>query len=88
MINELKSLDTTKEETVMDSTTQSTQSKINWHLQEAGKLMFQSTDQGNLKDFEKIELEVRDQIIERVFPVIGEIFFLKVENISKGSNVE
>lgn len=72
----------------MDSTTQSTQSKINWHLKEAGKLMYQSIDQANLKDFEEIELELRDQIIEQVSPVIGEIFFLKAENIPKGSNVE
>lgn len=74
----------------MDSTTQfeSTQSQIDWYIKEAGKLMYQSIDKENLKDFEEIELELRDQILERVSPVIGEIFFLKVENIPKGSNVQ
>ena len=74
----------------MDSTTQfeSTQSQIDWYIKEAGKLMYQSIDKENLKDFEEIELELRDQILEQVSPVIGEIFFLKVENIPKGSNVQ
>ena len=47
----------------MDSTTQfeSTQSQIDWYIKEAGKLMYQSIDKENLKDFEEIELELRDR---------------------------
>jgi hypothetical protein len=39
------------------------------------RLMFEHTEPEKLKDFESMEVEIRDQIIKRIAPKIGEFFF-------------
>ncbi|MGL4500703.1 MAG: ISKra4 family transposase [Planktothrix sp.] len=51
------------------------QTLINYHLTELARLMRQYTEPEKLKNFEVIEVEVRDQIQEIVAPTIGEFFF-------------
>jgi hypothetical protein len=47
------------------------------YLTELAQLMREHTETEKLKDFESMEVEVRDQILELVAPVIGEFFLQK-----------
>lgn len=50
------------------------QSALNYHLQQAAKILKDHTEPEQLKDFESLEVEVRKQVQTRVSPVIGEFF--------------
>jgi hypothetical protein len=42
------------------------------------------TEPDKLRDFESIEIEVREQMVEVIGPVIGEFFFRKKEKNGQG----
>jgi hypothetical protein len=53
------------------------QVKLEHHLRETAKILYKYTNSDKLKDFESIETEVREQMMERVGPFIGEFFLAK-----------
>jgi hypothetical protein len=48
--------------------------KLEEHLQEIAKILYQNTPQEQLENFETIEITVRNEILTRVAPRIGEFF--------------
>lgn len=56
------------------------------HLTELARLMREHTEPEKLKDFESIEVEVRDQILELVAPAIGEFFLQKEGKNAQGTS--
>jgi hypothetical protein len=53
---------------------------LNYHLTESARILYKSTEEENLEDFEKIEIVLREQLLETVGPTIGEFFFLREEH--------
>lgn len=60
------------------------QALLEHHLTESARLMREYTEPEKLKDFESIEVEVRNQVIEVVAPTIGEFFSQKEEKKTPG----
>ena len=61
---------------------------LEYHLQEAAKILKEETPEEQLQDFESIELAAREHMVDTVGPVIGEVFFAResqkqVENNDK-----
>jgi len=50
------------------------QAKLEYYLRETAKILYKYTDSDKLKDFESIEREVREKMMERVGPEIGSFF--------------
>lgn len=50
---------------------------LEYHLQEAAKIMKEDTPEEQLQDFESIELAARKHMVDTVGPVIGEVFFVQ-----------
>jgi hypothetical protein len=50
---------------------------LNQYLTESARILYKYTEPEKQQDFESIEVEVRNQILEVVGPTIGEFFFLK-----------
>jgi hypothetical protein len=50
--------------------------KLNEHLKGISEILVNNTPKENLKDFESIELAIRDHMLSSVSPTIGS-FFLK-----------
>lgn len=48
--------------------------KLEAHLQEIAKILYQNTPQEQLKNVETIEITVRNEILTTVAPRIGEFF--------------
>jgi hypothetical protein len=48
---------------------------LNYHLTESARILYKSTEEENLENFEKIEIVLREQLLETVGPTIGEFFF-------------
>ena len=59
------------------------QAKLEQLLQEAAKLMKQGTESDKLQDFESIEIELRDQLRQRVAPVLAEVFLSQTQSESQ-----
>lgn len=51
------------------------QAKLNASINETARILRKYTDQNKLQDFESIEIEVREQMLNIVGPQIGEFFF-------------
>ena len=51
--------------------------KLQAHLIQVAQILYQHTESEKLKDFETIEWELRNQLLEKVAPQIGEFFFHK-----------
>jgi len=49
--------------------------KLNEYLKEISEILVNNTPKENLKDFESIELAVREHILSSVSPVIGSFFW-------------
>jgi len=56
------------------------------HLTESARLMRKYTEPEKLKDFEDIEVEVRNQVQSVVSPTIGEFFCQKEGQNAQGIN--
>jgi hypothetical protein len=61
------------------------QEELDQHLTAVSRILYEHTETGKLETFESIEWEVREQILEKVTPQIGEFFFRKGEKREKGS---
>jgi hypothetical protein len=48
---------------------------LNQYLTESARILYKYTEPEKQQDFESIEVEVRNQILEVVGPTIGEFFF-------------
>lgn len=48
--------------------------KLEEHLQEIAKILYQNTPKEQLETFETIEITVRNEILTKVAPRIGEFF--------------
>lgn len=59
---------------------------LNYHLTESARLMRKYTEAEKLKNFESIEVEVRNQMQSVVAPTIGEFFYRKEEQNAQGIN--
>lgn len=59
---------------------------LNHYLTESARLMRKYTESEKLKDFESIEVEVREQLQSLVAPTIGEFFFQKEEQNAPVTN--
>jgi hypothetical protein len=59
------------------------QAKLEYYLRETAKILYKHTDSDKLKDFENIEIELREQMMEKVGPFIGEFFLAKVDTEEK-----
>ncbi len=57
---------------------------LNYHIIELAYLMHKYTEPDKLKDFESIEVELRNQLQSVVAPTIGEFFCLKEEKNAPG----
>jgi hypothetical protein len=55
------------------------QGKLNQHLVEVARIMYQHTESEKLESFETIESQVREQVLQTVAPKIGEFFYQKEE---------
>lgn len=51
------------------------QSIVNQKLKEIAEILYNNTPDEELNTFETIELSVRDHLLKRVAPKIGEFFF-------------
>lgn len=56
------------------------------YLTEVARLMREYTEPEKLKDFESIEIEVRNQLMEVVAPTIGEFFSQREEKNVQGTS--
>ncbi len=59
---------------------------VDEYTTKVARLMYKYTEPEKLKDFESIEVEVRNQIVELVAPKIGEFFFQKGEKSVQGTS--
>lgn len=59
------------------------QAKLEHYLRETAKILYKQTDPDKLKNFESIEIEIREQMMETVGPFIGEFFLAKVDTEEK-----
>jgi len=59
------------------------QAKLEHYMRETAKILYKHTDPDKLKDFESMEIEVREQMMERVGPEIGKFFLAKVDTEEK-----
>ena len=50
------------------------------HLTQVAEILYQHTESEKLQDFETIEWELRNQLLEKVAPQLGEFFFHKEAN--------
>ncbi len=50
------------------------------HLTQVAKILYHHTEEEKLQEFETIEWELRNQLLEKVAPEIGEFFFHKGAN--------
>ena len=64
------------------------QAELQAHLKAAAAILYEHTEDEKLKDFESIEWEVRQQILEHVSPQIGEFFSQQVDDTTGASSVE
>jgi hypothetical protein len=55
------------------------QQELQQHLQAISKLLVKNTPKEHLKDFESIELAVREHILTTVSPAISGIFLQKLQ---------
>ena len=53
--------------------------KLKQHLIQVAQILYQHTESEKLQDFETIEWELRNQLLEKVAPQIGEFFFSRRE---------
>jgi hypothetical protein len=51
------------------------QQELDEHILAISRILYEHTEIENLKTFETIEWEVREQVLEKVTPQIGEFFF-------------
>ena len=56
---------------------------LNHYLTESARILYKYTEPEKQEDFESIEVEVRNQMLEVVAPTIGEFFFQ-----AEGSNAQ
>lgn len=59
------------------------QSRLEHYLRETAKILYKYTEKDKLREFESIEKELREQMMERVGPMIGEFFLTKVNKEEK-----
>jgi hypothetical protein len=59
---------------------------LNYYLTESARLMRKYTEAEKLKNFESIEVEVRNQMQSVVAPTIGEFFYRKEVQNAQGIN--
>ena len=52
-------------------------------MSETAKILYKYTEKDKLREFESIERELREQMMERVGPMIGEFFLTKVDKEEK-----
>ena len=50
------------------------------HLTQVAQILYQHTESEKLQGFETIEWELRNQLLEKVAPKLGEFFFHKEAN--------
>lgn len=62
------------------------QEELQWqeHLQAIGKILLRNTPKEQLKDFEAIELVVREHLLNTVSAAIGSIFLQKLQEQQQG----
>jgi Trp operon repressor len=63
------------------------QQKLKEHIKGISEILVKNTPQENLKDFESIELAIREQILKEVSPEIGS-FFLQRQHRPKQEELE
>lgn len=61
------------------------QEKLDQHLTAAARILYFHTEPEKLESFESIEWEVREQILQKVAPKIGEFFCQKEDRNFPGS---
>ena len=61
------------------------QKELDEHLVAVSRMLYEHTEVEKIKTFEGIEWELREQVLEKVTPKIGEFFFQKGEKKSQGS---
>jgi hypothetical protein len=61
------------------------QKELDQHLIAAACILYEHTESEKLKTFETIEWEVREQVLAKVTPRIGEFFFRKGDKREWGS---
>jgi Trp operon repressor len=63
------------------------QEKLKKHIRSISEILVKNTPQEKLKDFESIELAIRDHILKEVSPEIGS-FFLSVQQEQEQEELE
>jgi hypothetical protein len=74
-----------REEIAMIDLSPEKQKELDEHLMAVSRILYEHTEIEKLKTFETIEWEVREQVLEKVTPQIGEFFFQKGEKKERGS---
>jgi hypothetical protein len=70
----------------MQSLSEEMQKELDEHLEAVARILYQHTEPEKLTSFERIEWEVRGQILDQVAPKIGEFFYPQEERSAQGSN--
>ena len=65
------------EEMTMIQLSPEKQQELDEYILAISRILYEHTEVENLKTFETIEREVREQMLEKVTPQIGEFFFQK-----------
>ena len=73
------------EEMTMIELSSEKQQELDEHILAISRILYEHTEVENLKTFETIEWEVREQMLKKVTPKIGEFFFQKGEKKGRGS---
>ncbi len=73
------------EEMTMIQLSAEKQQELDEHILAISRILYEHTEVENLKTFETIEWEVREQMLEKITPKIGEFFFQKGEKKGRGS---
>jgi hypothetical protein len=73
------------EEMTMIELSPEKQQELDEHILAISRILYEHTEVENLKTFETIEWEVREQMLKKVTPKIGEFFFQKGEKKGQGS---
>ena len=59
------------------------QKVVQQKLKEVAEILYKNTPSEELKTFERIELSVREQLLETVAPTIGNFFVIQQEEIKQ-----
>lgn len=56
------------------------QAALDDHLRQAARILKRNTETDKLQDFESIEVELRDQLLQTVAPTLADVFLPQIQS--------